>query len=121
MTLDNVFFNSVFKGSLVEEVADITQESAQEYYEKNNDKCKKVINIVFLSAARISLTSRWPKGFHRSDFNEEYNDMLTMLSRVRGLKDSHYFQNWMCSYMKIIRKGVTRIDWGEQISDALCA
>lgn len=29
MTLDSVFFNSVFKGSLVEEVADITQESAQ--------------------------------------------------------------------------------------------
>lgn len=27
----------------------------------------------------------------------------------------------MCYYMKIIRKGVARIDWGEQISDALCA
>lgn len=47
--------------------------------------------------------------------------MVTMLSRVRGLKDSHYFQSWMCYYMKIIRKGAARIDWGEHISDALCA
>lgn len=40
MTLDSVFFNSVFKGSLVEEVANISQESAQEYNKKNEVKCK---------------------------------------------------------------------------------
>lgn len=121
MTLDSVFFNSIFKGSLAEEVANISQESAQEYYEKHEDKCKKVINIVYLSTARSSLTSRWPKSFHRSDFNKEYNDMVTMLSRVRGLKDSHYFQSWTIYYMNIIRKGAARIDWGEQINDVLCA
>lgn len=116
MTLD-----SVFKGSPVEEVVDISQESAQEYYEKNEVKCKKAINIVYLSTARNSTTSQWPKYFHRSDFNEEYNDMVTVLAWVKGLNDSHYFQNSMCYYMNIIRKGDAKIDWGEQISDALCA
>lgn len=61
MTLDSIFFNSVFKGSPVEEVVDITQESAQEYYEKNETKCKKMINIVFLSFARHSTITGWPK------------------------------------------------------------
>lgn len=52
-------------------------------------------------------------------FIEEYNDMVTFLSQVKGLPDSHYFQPWMCWYMNIIRKGNDRIDWGEQISDAI--
>ncbi|XP_059067789.1 pentatricopeptide repeat-containing protein At2g13600-like [Cryptomeria japonica] len=57
MTLDSVFLNSVFRGSPVEEVADISQESAQESYEKNEVKCKKVVNTVYLSASRHSTTS----------------------------------------------------------------
>lgn len=61
MTLDSVFFNNVFKGSAVEEVADITKENAQEYYEKNEAKCKKMISIVFLSSVRGFITTRWPK------------------------------------------------------------
>lgn len=69
-------------------MADISQESAQEYYEKNEVKCKKVINTLYLSAARNSTNSRWPNYFYRSEFNEEYNVMVTMLAQVKGLKDS---------------------------------
>lgn len=90
MTLDSVFFNSLFKGLKEVEVAHITMESAQAYYEKHTDKCKKGINTVFLSTPRDLIVTRWPKYFHKSDFSEEYNDMVTMFAWVKGLRDSHY-------------------------------
>lgn len=119
MTFDSVFFNNLFKGLKGVEVANITMDSAQAYYENHIDKCKKTINIVFLSTSCDTTVTMWPMYFHRSDFHE-YNDMITILARVKGLRDSHHFQEWMCDYMKIIRKGTTKIDWGEKIDDALC-
>lgn len=118
--LDSEYFNSIFKGSYTEEVVDITLASAHKWYEVNEDKCKKKINNVFLQSAINCTTSHWPKLFHRSDFTEEYNDIVTLLSQIKGLPDSHYFQTWMCWYMNIIRKGNDKIDRGQQISDAIC-
>lgn len=71
--LDSEYFNSIFKGSYVEEVMDITPTRAHKWYEENEDKCKKTINNVFLQTATNSTTSHWPKFFHRSDFTMEYN------------------------------------------------
>lgn len=88
--LDSEFFNNVFKGPIFDEVLDITPASAKDHYEKNMNKCKKTINIIFFQTARASTTLRWPKFFHRSDFNE-YNDMATLLERVKGILDSHHF------------------------------
>lgn len=118
--LDSEYLNSVFKGSYTKEVVDITLAIAQKYNEENEDTCKKTINNVFLQSARNSTTSRWPKIFHQSNFNEEYNGIVHLLSRIKGLPNSHYFQTWIWWYMNIIRKGNDMIDWGEQISDAIC-
>lgn len=78
--LDSEYFNSLFKGSYTEEVVDITLVSAQNYYEENEDNYKKTINNVFMQSSQNSTTFRWSKFFHRSDFNEEYNDIVTLLS-----------------------------------------
>lgn len=58
---DSEFINIFFKGPTFEEVVDNTLVSAQAHYEENLVKCKKAINIVFLSTARHSTTTRWTK------------------------------------------------------------
>lgn len=96
--LDSKYFNSIFKGSYTEEVVDITLASAQKWYEENEDKRKKIINKVFLQSARNSTTSCCPKLFHRSDFTQEYNDIVTLLPWIKGLLDSHFFKHG-CAYI----------------------
>ncbi|XP_059064729.1 uncharacterized protein LOC131856815 [Cryptomeria japonica] len=86
----------VFKGSPVEEVADITQENAQEYFEKNEVKCKKVINTVFLSTARNSTTSRWPKKrAPKIDWGDQIGDAL--YAQLKEVKITQKF--YMTSYL----------------------
>lgn len=88
--LDVEFFDRIFRDLNVEEYADISFESTQEYCDKNIDKCMRSVSTNLLEVSRLTIT-RWPKFLYRSDFREEIGDMITLLSRVRGLSASNVF------------------------------
>jgi hypothetical protein len=87
-------------------------------YDKHQTEAKQLINTKWLKESRLAF-SRWPKNFPRSDFNEEVCDMITLLSRVKGLPMSSTFQEWMYEYIQVMRKKKSHIDWGAQISDEI--
>lgn len=43
-----------------------------------------------------------PQELFRSDFYEDYHDLVTLLSRVMGLPTAAYFQEWMVYFVKKI-------------------
>lgn len=97
---------------------EISKESAQENYDKDSDSAKRMINSKWLKAPRPGVT-RWPKNPPHSDFIEEVNDLITLLSRVHALPTLFYFEDWMYVYIKIILKGKQQVFWGEKISNFL--
>ena len=64
--------------------------------------------------------SRWPKTIHRSSFKPEYKDLIILLSRICGLKNSNDFEPWMYKFTFQIIDNKEHIFWGELISTALC-
>ena len=64
--------------------------------------------------------SRWPKTIHQSNFKQEYIDLIILLSRVCGLKDSTNFELWMYKFISLIIRTKQKIFWEEMINDIVC-
>lgn len=58
-----------------------TLEVATNFYMDNLDKALEIINTKWINKPRQHF-SKLPKVLHRSDFYDEYGDMITLLSRV---------------------------------------
>lgn len=84
------FIDSLFKCPSIRQYADIDIKSVEAYYEKHSEKCMRNINDNRLKTPRPTI-SRWPKTFPQSDFKEEVNDFITLLSRVKGLPTSNTY------------------------------
>lgn len=63
------------------------------------------------SAAKV------PQELFRSDFYDDYHDLVTLLSRFMGLPTTAYFQDWMVYFMEEILQGKTKFYWARIISD----
>lgn len=77
------------------------------------------MNDNWLKTPRLTI-ARWPKTLPRCDFFKEVNDLITLLSRVKGLPTSNTFYKWMYQYIHVIRQNKDKIFWGKQIIDAIC-
>lgn len=80
--LHDDFFDTIFKCPPIDQYANIDMQSTVTYYDNNSDKCEKNINDNCLKTPRPTI-ERWPKTLPRSDFIEEVNDLITLLSRVK--------------------------------------
>lgn len=63
--------------------------------------CKKLINQHWLKEKRGS-TAKVPQELSRSDFHEEYHDLVTLISRVMGLPGAAFFQEWIFYFIEEI-------------------
>lgn len=106
--LDEDLFDIIFKSSLIDQYVDIDMQSVVAYFDKNSDKCRSNINGNWLKTPRPTI-KRCPKTLPCSDFIEEVNDLITLLSRVKGLLTSNTYYKWMCQYIHIIRQNKKKI------------
>lgn len=83
-------FNIVSHHKLVK----INIEEAKDFYTKDPDKALAIINSNWIAKTKPHY-SNFTKQLHRSDFKLEYNDMITLLGRIMGLKESFIFKNCM--------------------------
>lgn len=92
LRVDPDFFDIVFRVPQMEKHIDISIQQVQEVYELDPSKAKYLINSQWLKEPKHTI-SRWPKGLSCSDFKEDVRDMITLLSRVKGLLESSYFHD----------------------------
>lgn len=85
--------DKIFRVLAPPEYADITMKSALDHYNQRRSDCIRHINAKWLKTPRTCF-SRWPK-LYRSDFIEEVGDMITLLSRIMGLRHFNVFEIWM--------------------------
>lgn len=84
-------FTKVF-GIPVHEDANVVQmDEAQAIYDQNLVKCKFKMNENWFREKRPH-SSKILKKTYRSDFNEEYGDMVTLLGRIMGLPHANMFE-----------------------------
>lgn len=91
---DEDFFDTIFKCPNIDKYFDITMQLAQTYYDRNLEKCRKNMNDNWLKNPSYTV-ARWPKTFLKNDLIEEVNDLVTLLSRVKGLPTSNTYYEWM--------------------------
>lgn len=88
--LDAETIDKIFKVPAALVYVDITMKGALDHYNQKRLDCIRHINSKWLKTSRTCF-SRWPK-LYRSDFIEEINDMIKLLSRIMGLKQSNVFE-----------------------------
>lgn len=99
-----------------------TIEEFQAVWDGNPTGYRKLINQHWLKEKRGN-TAKVPHELFRSDFHEDYHDLVTMLSRVMGLPMAAFFQGWMVYFIEKILCGnedvTTKITfyWGGIISN----
>lgn len=99
-----------------------TLEECQAAWDDNPSGYKKLINLHWLKERRGS-AAKVPQELFRSDFHEDYHNLVTMLSRVMGLPAATYFQEWMAYFIEQILCGneniITKVSfyWGGIISN----
>ena len=98
--------------------ANINLRTAQEYFTTNQTQCLNTIARSWFSQPRRG-KSQLGKSIHRSLLKEEVANMVTLLSRIVGLHDSHEFEGWMFLFINMVCEGKQHIDWAEIISDSL--
>ncbi|KAH9323931.1 hypothetical protein KI387_018570 [Taxus chinensis] len=116
--LDGGYFDDLLKLPNFEEYGDVDLKSAQKSWDNDQEDCIKHVNKKFLIKAKPAV-SRFPRLVPRSDFIQEINDIITLLSRVFGFPESNVFQGWMYQFMVIIKKNQQGIDWGSLISNEI--
>lgn len=106
--LDEDLFDTIFKCSLIDQYADIDMQSMVAYFDKNSEKYEKNMNENWLKTPRPTI-SRWPKNLPHCDFIKEVNDLITLLSRVKGLPTSNTYHKWKYQYIHVIRQNKKKI------------
>lgn len=99
-----------------------TIEECQATWDGNPTGCKRSINQHWLKEKQ-GRAVKVPHELFRSDFHEDYHELVTMLSRVMGLLTTAFFQEWMVYFIEKILWGnddvttKTTFDWGGIISN----
>lgn len=82
--LDAEAIDKIFKVPTAPVYADISINGALDHYNQKRSDCIRHINSKWLKTPRTYF-SQWPK-LYRLDLIEDINDMITLLSRIMGLK-----------------------------------
>lgn len=67
---------------------------AMKSYDNDHNKALQIMNYSWMEKPKDHY-SKIPKQLYKSDFKEEYNDMITILNRVVGLDKAYAFEDWM--------------------------
>lgn len=94
----------------------MTIDEAQLSFDMNPSKCRVLINEEWFKVRRAPST-RIGKKTYISEFNDEYRDMVTLLSRVMGFPHSNLFEEWMFYFTEQVFNGKAKFDWAQIISD----
>ena len=87
ISLDLEVIEQIFKVPHKVECADLTKESSLACWNGQKGDYQKYVNLYWLDNRRNNFF-RWTKIVHRSNFKQEYKDLIILLSRSCGLKDS---------------------------------
>ena len=98
--------------------ANINLRTATEYYMANQTQCLNTVARSWLLQPKKG-KSQLANSIHRSLLKEDVANMVTLLSRIIGLWDSHDFEGWMFVFINMVCEGKQHIDWAEIISDSL--
>jgi hypothetical protein len=79
---------------------------------------QRVINKTWMLEPRGSYKGI-PKTLYKSDFVEEFNDLVTLLSRVIGIPISWDFEDWMWYFVDKILCGDATFSWPKIINNNL--
>ena len=82
------------------ECVDLSKEMSLQLWNQRKRDYQGHTNDELLENKRSNF-SKWPKTLHKSDFKQEINDLITLLSGFCGLTESDKFEPWM--YKSIIR------------------
>lgn len=86
-----------------------TIDEAQGAYDMNPARCRTLINEEWYKERRPP-SVRIGKKTPRSDFHNEHGDMVTLLSKVMGLPQSNYFEEWMFYFTEQVFVGKSKFD-----------
>ena len=84
--------------------ASINLRTTKEYFTANQTQCLNTTARSWFSQPRRG-KSQLGKSIHRSLLKEEVENMVTLLSRIVGLGDSHEFEDWMFIFINMIYEG----------------
>lgn len=98
ISLNSEVIKQIFKVPHNAECVDLTKQSSLEIWNEKKGDYKKYVNQYWLDTKRNNF-SRWPKTVHRSNFKQEYKDLIILFRRVCGLKDSTNFEPWMYKFI----------------------
>lgn len=118
-SLDPDVIEQIFRIPPSTECADLSKDKSIQLWNQNKLDYQRYMNDQWLVNKRSSF-SKWPKTIHKSDFSPKANDLITLLSRICGLKESCNFEPWMYKFIFQILENKEPIYWGEFISTALC-
>ena len=110
ISLDSEFIEQIFKVPHKSECIDLTKELSLACWNEKKSNYQKYVNLYWLDNKRSNF-SRWPKTLYRSNFKQEYKDLVILLSRICGLKDSTNFEPWMYKFMFQIMEYKEHIFW----------
>ncbi|XP_057820202.2 uncharacterized protein LOC131033077 [Cryptomeria japonica] len=93
-------------------------EGAKSIYKDDPDTCINFINKNWLLKSRSRL-NKIPNMPHRIDFQEEFEDLITMLNQIVGASQAFFFDRWMFLFIQVIVQGKGMFNWARIISNNL--
>jgi len=92
-------------------------------FNSNEKHCKgKIFYRWYNAKNKPKAVARVPRNLHRIDFKEEIHMMITMLSRLVGLRDAIKCEPWMFTIIQFIREAKRedgQIHWAKAISTSI--
>lgn len=99
--LDGLPISTIFSLPNREQFADMSVENAIFNFIDNKDLCLNNIVRYWFKVPRRG-KSQFPKNLFRSHFNEDISNIITLLHRVMGSKETNTFEYWTCWFIIII-------------------
>lgn len=84
-------------------------------YNNGLDSCAEIFNNTWMLKPRKN-HSKLPKSLVRSNFKEEYGDLVTLSNQVIGCPQASILEPWMLYFIQEIVTKVKMINWAKLIS-----
>lgn len=95
-----------------------TKGDTKKIYNDQYELCATNANKAWLVKPRPTI-KKMPKKLLRTDFKEEYSDIILQLNKVAGSPRGAPFESWMYYFMDEITYGVEMFNWSRMISNNL--
>lgn len=95
-----------------------TKEETLSIFDAKPKSCSEVINKQWLQKPRAHYT-KMPKRLFRTNFKEEYGDLILLLNRVAGSPQASPFEPCMFYFIDEVTFDVKMIIWAKIISNSI--